>query len=451
MAGNDPETRALLKRLYHAAVRAALPEHCLPPHLPVPPEPGKGRLVIFAIGKAAAAMAAAAEDWYDANFPGTQIEGLALTRHGHGRPTRHVEVLEGGHPVPDAAGEAGSKRLLRMAEWMGPEDLALVLLSGGGSALTVQPMQGLTLDDEILLTRALLASGKTIGDINAVRKHISRIKGGRLAAMIHPARSVTLAISDVAGDDPSTIASGPTVPDTTAKARVMAVLDSLSPPIPPDLRERIAALPETPKPGDEIFSHAQYQLVASGSASLGAAAALAREAGYEPVPLGDRIEGEARSLAEAHAARALKALAEGKSIAIISGGEAGVTMGEAEPGKGGPNQEYALALALALGGTGGISALAADTDGIDGGSGAPDDPAGAIVTPDTLNRAKERGLDPQAMLDRHDSGTFFGELGDLVKTGPSYTNVNDFRVILVGTPDPALPDSPPETPAGAAP
>ncbi|MFN4338824.1 glycerate kinase [Parvibaculum sp.] len=446
MAEDDRETRALLKRLYDAAVRAALPEHCLPPHLPVPPVPGEGRLVIFAIGKAAAAMAAAAEDWYDANYPGTHVEGLALTRYGHARPTRHVEVLEGGHPIPDAAGEAASKRLLRMAEWTGPEDLALVLLSGGGSALTVQPMPGLTLADEIFLTRALLASGKPIGDINAVRKHISRIKGGRLAAMLHPARSVTLAISDVAGDNPTTIASGPTVPDTTSKARVMAVLDSLSPPIPAELREKIAALPETPKPGNEIFSHAQYQLVASGSASLGAAATLAREAGYEPVALGDALEGEARSLADAHAARALKARAEGRCVAIISGGEAAVTMGDVEPGKGGPNQEYALALAIALDGTDGIWALAADTDGIDGGSGASDDPAGAIVTPDTLKRAMERGLDPQAMLGRHDSGTFFGELGDLVKTGPSYTNVNDFRVILVGRPDPARPDSPPENP-----
>lgn len=444
MAGNDQETRALLKRLYEAAVRAALPEYCLTPHLPVPPEPGRGRLVIFAIGKAAAAMAAATEDWYHTNFPGTHLEGLALTRYGHARSTRHVEVLECGHPIPDAAGEAASKRLLRLAEWTGPADLALVLLSGGGSALTVQPMQGLTLADEIALTKALLASGKQIGDINAVRKHISRIKGGRLAAMLHPARSVTLAISDVAGDNPSTIASGPTVPDTTSKARVMAVLGSLTPPISADLYERIAALPETPKPGDEIFAHAQYKLVASGSGSLGAAAALARKAGYEPVALGDALEGEARTLAESHAARALKARAEGKCVAIISGGEASVTIGEAEPGKGGPNQEYALALAIALDGADGIWALAADTDGIDGGSGASDDPAGAIVTPDTLKRAMERGLDPRNILARHDSGTFFGELDDLVKTGPSYTNVNDFRVILVGTPEPASPDSPPE-------
>ena len=443
MAGNDPETRAILKRLYEAAVRDAMPEHCLPPHLPVPPAPEHGRLVIFAIGKAAASMAAAAEDWYDRHHPGTHIEGLALTRYGHGRPTRHLEVLEAGHPVPDAAGEAASKRLLRLAEWVGPEDLALVLLSGGGSSLSVQPMLGLTLDDEIFLTRALLASGKPIGDINCVRKHISRIKGGRLAEMIHPARSVTLAISDVAGDNPSTIASGPTVPDTTSKARVMAVLDSLRPPVPAGLRERIAALPETPKPGAEIFAHATYKLVASGTGSLGAAAAIAREEGYEPLPLGCAIEGEARDLAEKHAALALAARAEGRKVAIISGGEAAVTFGEGEPGKGGPNQEYALALAIALQGAADISALAADTDGIDGGSGAADDPAGAIVTPSTLARAGEKGLDAQAFLDRHDSGTFFAELGDLVRTGPSYTNVNDFRVILVDGPD-APTDSVPE-------
>ncbi|MEQ9795511.1 DUF4147 domain-containing protein [Parvibaculum sp.] len=452
MTGNDQETReretrARLKRLYGAAVTDALPETCLPPHLPVPPEPGHGRLVVMAIGKAAASMAAVAEDWYDRHYPGTHLEGLALTRYGHSRPTRHVEVLEAGHPVPDAAGETASKRLLRLAEWVGPEDLALVLLSGGGSALTVQPMPGLTLDDEIWLTKALLASGKPIGDINAVRKHISRIKGGRLAEVIHPARSLTLAISDVAGDNPSTIASGPTVPDTTSKARVEGVLNALRPPVPPELLERILALPETPKPGDEIFSHASYKLVASGTGSLGAAAAIARADGYQPVALGDGIEGEACDLAETHAALALAARAEGKCVAIISGGEAGVTFGEGEAGpekpvKGGPNQEYALALAILLDGADGIYALAADTDGIDGGSGAPDDPAGAIVTPDTLVRARQRGLDPEAMLARHDSGTFFGELGDLVTTGPSYTNVNDFRVILVGHPesDPSGPE-----------
>ena len=267
--------KATLTRLYNAAVRDALPETCLPPHLPAPPAPDEGRLVIFAIGKAAAAMAAVTEDYYDRLFPGTHIEGLALTRHGHALPTRHVEVLEGGHPVPDAAGEAASKRLLRLAEWAGPEDLALVLLSGGGSALTVQPMPGLTLADEIYLTKALLASGKPIGDINCVRKHISRIKGGRLAGAIHPARSLTLAIS------------GPTVPDTTSRQRVMAVLDALSPPIPQALRDIIEALPETPKPGADIFAHARYKLIASGTASLGAAAAVARAAGYEPLPLGE--------------------------------------------------------------------------------------------------------------------------------------------------------------------
>jgi len=444
MAGNDPETgpetrpepRAVLKRLYDAAVKDALPEYCLPPYLPAPPEPERGRLVIFAIGKAAASMAAVAEDWYDRHHPGPHIEGLALTRYGHARPTRHVEVLEAGHPIPDAAGEMASKRLLRLAEWVGPDDLALVLLSGGGSALSVQPMHGLTLEDEIFLTRALLSSGRPIGDINCVRKHISRIKGGRLAEMLHPARSVTLAISDVAGDNPSTIASGPTVPDTTAKVRVMAVLDSLKPPIPDELCARIAALPETPKPNDEVFAHASYRLVASGTGSLGAAAAIARAEGYEPVALGAAIEGEARDLAETHASLALAARAEGRRIAIISGGEASVTFGEAAEGatgKGGPNQEYALALAIALDGASDIFALAADTDGIDGGTGAADDPAGAIVTPSTLARAREKGLHAGAFLDRHDSGTFFAELGDLVTTGPSYTNVNDFRVILVAT------------------
>ncbi|ABS63645.1 Hydroxypyruvate reductase [Parvibaculum lavamentivorans DS-1] len=432
MEARDEETRALLRRLYDAAVKDALPASCLPPHLPKPPAPGEGRLVIFAIGKAAASMAAVAEDYYDREFPGTHIEGLALTRYGHAQPTRHVEVLEGGHPVPDAAGEAAAKRLLRMAEWMGPEDFALVLLSGGASSLTAQPIQGITLDDEIWLTRALLASGRPIGDINCVRKHISRIKGGRLVETIHPARSLTLAISDVAGDDPSTIASGPTVPDTTSKARVMAIIDALRPPVSETLRAAIDAAPETPKPGAEIFAHASYKLIASGTGSLGAAAAIARAEGYDPVALGDAIEGEARELAAEHAKRVFQARAEGRRVAIISGGEAGVTFGDGEKGgRGGPNQEYALALAIALDGMAGVTALAGDTDGIDGGSGEADDPAGAIITPDTLDRARAAGLDAAEMLERHDSGTFFAQLGDLVKTGPSYTNVNDFRVILV--------------------
>lgn len=426
------ETRARLRRFYDTAVAAALPIHCLPPHLPDPPEAGEGRLVIFAIGKAAAAMAAVAEDHYDRHWPGTHIEGMALTRYGHARPTRHVEVVEAAHPVPDVAGAAASIRLMRMAEWLGPHDLALVLLSGGGSALTALPIPGIKLADEKKLTRALLASGLPIADINCLRKHISRIKGGRLAEAMHPARSVTLAISDVAGDDPSTIASGPTVPDTTSKERALAILDGLGADLDPHIRAAIEAAPETPKPGAEFFLHATYKRVASGSESLIAAAKLARSEGYETLVLGDDIEGEARLLAREHAGLVRMAQGEGRRLAIISGGEAGVTFGEgAVRGKGGPNQEYALALMLALKGTPGVAALAGDTDGIDGGSGADDDPAGAFVLPDAIRRAEAAGLDLLTALERHDSGTCFAALGDLLVTGPSYTNVNDFRVILV--------------------
>ncbi|MBX3491523.1 MAG: glycerate kinase [Parvibaculum sp.] len=429
------QTRARLRRLYDAAVEAALPAHCLPPHLPDPPKADAGRLVIFAIGKAAASMTAAAEDCYDRKFPGTHIEGMALTRYGHGVPTRHVEVVEAAHPVPDEAGAAASKRLMRMAEWLGPHDLALVLLSGGGSALTALPVAGISLADEQLLTRALVASGLPIADINCVRKHISRIKGGRLAEAMHPARSVTLAISDVAGDDPSTIASGPTVPDTTAKARALTILDELAG-LPPHIRAALEAAPETPKPDAEFFAHATYKLVASGSQSLIAAARLARSEGYETLVLGDNIEGEARVLAREHAGLVRMAQGEGRKLAIISGGEAGVTFGDAAPpgdvgGKGGPSQEYALALAVALKGAPGVAALAGDTDGIDGGAGAATDPAGAFVLPDTASRADTLGLDAPGALDRHDSGSFFAALDDLFVTGPSYTNVNDFRVILV--------------------
>ena len=437
------QMRVRRRRLYEAAVEAAMPVRCLPPHLPDPPAPDKGRLVVFAIGKAAAAMAATAEDHYDRHFPGTHIEGVALTRYGHARPTRHVEVVEAAHPVPDAAGAAASKRLMRMAEWLGPHDLALVLLSGGGSALTALPLPGLTLADEQKLTRALLASGLPIGDINCVRKHVSRIKGGRLAAAIHPARSVTLAISDVAGDDPSTIASGPTVPDTTAKARALAILDALDADLPPHIRTAIEAAPETPKPGDACFERAAYRLVASGSESLIAAAKRARSEGYDTLVLGDDIEGEARHLARQHAGLARMAQADGHRLAIISGGEANVTFTDAAAaGKGGPGQEYALALLLDFKGAPGIAALAGDTDGIDGGAGAADDPAGAFVLPDSYARAEALGLDLPAALAAHDSSPVFAALDDLLVTGPSYTNVNDFRVILVDNAPPEK-ESPP--------
>ncbi|MDO8422154.1 MAG: glycerate kinase [Parvibaculum sp.] len=415
----------LLKALYAEAVHAALPAAILPAHLP--PRP-KGRLVIIAIGKAAASMAAAAEAHYDQ----TGLEGIALTRHGHAQPTKLIEVVEAGHPVPDAAGVAASARIMDLATTLGADDLALVLISGGGSALATLPIDGVSLADKQALTRALLASGAPIQDINTVRKHLSRIKGGRLAAAIAPARLITLAISDVAGDDPAVIASGPTVPDATTKADALALLSRWKVPVPQVLAEAIARAPESARAGEACFNSADYKLIASGSGSLDAAAKHAAAHGYEVLNLGDRIEGEARDVAKTHAQLALAAKAKGQRLAILSGGEVAVTFASPLNGRGGPNQEYALALAIALNGATGIAALAGDTDGIDGGSGAADDPAGAMIFSDTLARAASLILDPQVALDQHDSGRFFSRLGDLLKTGPSFTNVNDFRVILVG-------------------
>lgn len=418
------DKRKLLTALYTEAVRAALPDAMLMKHLPPAP---RGRLVIFAIGKAAASMAAAAE----AHYAGAPLEGIALTRHGHGRATKTVEVIEGGHPVPDAQGMKAAQRIMEMAATLGPDDFALVLISGGGSALATWPIAGVTLEDKQRVTRALLASGAPIHDINTVRKHLSRIKGGGLAAAIAPAPSLTLAISDVAGDDPSVIASGPTVPDPTTKADALAILRRWNIDASPALAAALKQASETPKPGDAYFVHATFKLIASGAASLDAAAGLARAHDYEVLNLGDRVEGEARTLARTHAQLALTAKAEGRKLAILSGGEAAVTFSAPTKGRGGPNQEYALALAMALQGAAGISALAGDTDGIDGGAGDADDPAGAMIFPDTLARAQATGLDAAAALEGHDSSGFFAQLNDLLKTGPSFTNVNDFRVILI--------------------
>lgn len=429
MPSEDANLRRFLTDLFSEAIRSALPEHCLGAHLPPAP---KGRLVIFAIGKAAASMAAAAEAYYFHTAPSLRIDGLALTRYGHGRPTTHVEVIEASHPVPDAAGVAASERLLALAATLGPDDLALVLLSGGGSALTTLPIAGVTLADKQTLTRALLASGAAIGDINCVRKHLSRIKGGRLAAAIHPAHMVTLAISDVAGDDPSVIASGPTVPDPTTREDALAILDRYGVEVPGHVRAALLSAHESPKPGDVMFSGSTYQLVASGAYALRAAAKIATAGGYEVVDLGDHVEGEARDVAAAHARLALEAKAAGRRVAILSGGETTVTFAKGtEGGHGGRNQEYALALAIALRAVSGVAGIAGDTDGIDGGSGSADDPAGALILPTTLDRAASLGLDAAASLKCHNSGGFFAALGDLVVTGPSYTNINDFRAILV--------------------
>lgn len=427
MIETSERTRGLLLELFGAAVASAHPRLCLPAHLPAPP---KGRLVILAAGKAGASMAAVAAAHYRARGHGA-IEGLAVTRHGYGEPAEGIEVVEAGHPVPDQAGIEATSRALALAAGAGPGDLVLVLLSGGGSANWIAPAPGLALADKQALTKALLRSGADIGEINTVRKHLSRIKGGRLAAAASPARVLTLAISDVPRDDPSVIASGPTVPDPTTLADARAVLARRGI-VPPASVSALLADPasESPKPGDPLFETTEYRIIAKPADTMAAVAEAARRAGYEPILLGADVEGEAREVAAAHAreARALKAA--GRRAALISGGELTVTI-RGEGGRGGPNQEYALALALALGGEEGIAALAGDTDGTDGGGGSASDPAGALVDPTTLARASARGLDAAVLLAANDSTTFFEKIGDLVTPGPTRTNVNDCRIVLV--------------------
>jgi glycerate 2-kinase len=424
------QSRAFLEKLYRTAVAAAHPAACLPQHLP--PPPATGRLIVLAAGKAAGSMTEVAERHYlDAHAwtPG-RVDGIAVTRHGYGRPTRIVPVIEAGHPVPDAAGLEAAERTLAMAEGAGASDLVLVLLSGGASANWIAPAAGIALAEKQAVTRALLKSGASIGEINTVRKHLSRIKGGRLAARAAPARVVTLAISDVPGDDPAVIGSGPTVadPSTLADARAIVARHRLD--LPPAVAHALAdANNETPKPGDPVFAAGEFRLVARPADAFRAAEAAVRAAGYECVFLGDRLEGEAREVAAEHARRARELAASGRRAAILSGGELTVTI--RGNGRGGPNQEFALALALALDGVPGIAALAGDTDGTDGGAGRADDPAGAFVDGTTAARARARGLDPAAFLADNDSTGFFARLGDLLTPGPTWTNVNDFRAILV--------------------
>jgi glycerate 2-kinase len=418
---------AFLESLFRTAVAAAHPEHCLPPNLPEPPP--RGRLVILAAGKAAGSMTQVAERHYAA-LPPTRLVGLAVTRHGYGRPTTRIPVIEAGHPVPDKAGISATKRVLKLADEVDADDLVLVLLSGGASANWIAPTTGLTLEEKQATTRALLKSGAAIGEINAVRKHLSRIKGGRLAKRAYPAKVMTLSISDVPGDDPAVIGSGPTIPDpsTLADARAISARYGLQ---LPDAARRALEDPanETPKRGDVVFAATAYKIVARPADALAAAAARVNAAGYECVNLGGRLQGEARDIAAEHARLALAMRAEGRHAVIVSGGELTVTL--RGQGQGGPNQEYALSLAIHLGGATGIAGLAADSDGTDGGGGRPDDPAGAFVDATTLARAKVAGLDPAAFLADNNSGGFFNGIGDLFRPGPTFTNVTDFRAIVV--------------------
>ena len=425
--------RAFLLDLFGAAVAAAHPDHCLVPHLPAPP--AAGRLLILAAGKAAGAMAEVAERHYvdDCGLAAARIGGLAVTRHGYGRPTRFVRVVEAGHPVPDAAGLAATTEMLALADRAGPADLVLVLISGGASANWIAPAAGLTLGEKQAVTRALLASGASISEINTVRKHLSRIKGGRLAQHAAPARLVAVGISDVPGDDPAVIGSGPTVPDSTtlADARAIVARHRL---VASDAVTRALGDPanETPKPGQAVFAKTSFALATRPADVFRHAEMLVRKAGYDCVLLGAQIEGEAREVAGEHARLACELKAQGRRAVILSGGELTVTLRGG--GRGGPNQEYALALAIALAGTAGVAALAGDTDGTDGGSGQPDDPAGALIDAGTLVRARALGLDPADFLNDNNSTEFFAKLEDLLKPGPTFTNVNDFRAIVVDSP-----------------
>jgi glycerate 2-kinase len=422
--------REVLGRAFEAAVAAAHPSACLARHLPEPP--AKGRLVLLAAGKAGASMAAVAERFYrEHGLRADRLTGLAVTRHGYAEPAGAIPVVEAGHPLPDEAGVAATLRTLALAEGAGSDDLVLVLLSGGGSANWIAPAGALTLAEKQGITRALLRSGANIGEINTLRKHLSRIKGGRLARVAAPARVLTLAISDVPHDDPAVIASGPTVPDPSTLADAWAIVRRRGVPLPASAEALLNdPASESPKPGDPAFANTEFRIVARPADAIAAPAEVARRAGYEPVALGADLEGEAREVAAAHARLAREAAAAGRRVAILSGGELTVTI--RGTGRGGPNQEYALALALALDGLPGVAALAADTDGTDGGAGSAADPAGAIVDETTLARARALGLDAAALLADNDSTNFFERLSDLVACGPTRTNVNDCRIILVG-------------------
>ncbi|MGB0671539.1 MAG: glycerate kinase type-2 family protein [Rhodospirillales bacterium] len=407
---------ALLRSLFDSAVAAAQPACCVPDKLP---ECGAGRVLVIGAGKASAAMARAVEEaWPEAN-----LRGLVVTRYGYGVPCDRIEIAEASHPVPDEAGERAARRMLSLVGGLSAADLVLCLISGGGSALLSLPAKGLTLADKQAVNLALLRSGANIEEMNCLRKHLSAIKGGRLAAATAPARLVTLAISDVPGDDPGVIASGPTVPDPTTFADARAVIAKYGITLPPNvLRHLNGDHEETPKPGDARLNNTAFRLVATPGMALAAAAETVRAAGLRPLVLGDDLEGEARVLAREHARLALKAE---PGTVLLSGGETTVTLKGA--GRGGRNSEYALALALALDGAPGISAIACDTDGIDG----SEDNAGALIRPGTLALGRSMGLEASAFLADNDAYSYFEAIDGLVHSGPTMTNVNDFRAILI--------------------
>ena len=416
------EPRDLLRALFDAAVAVALPEKSVPRFLPKPP---RGRTIVIGAGKASAAMARAFEDHWQG-----PLEGLVVTRYGHGVPTKKIRIVEAAHPVPDAAGAQAATDILALVQGLTADDLVVALVSGGGSALLSLAADGITQEEKRGVNRSLLASGAPIQDMNCVRKHLSRIKGGRLAAAAHPARVETLVISDVPGDDVSAVASGPTIADATTFADARAIIARYGIAVPDSVRRHLEkAQEETPKPGDPRLARATTHLIASPQTSLEAAAATARQHSITPLILGDALEGEAREIGIVMAGIARQVRRFGQPLAapcvLISGGETTVTVRGS--GVGGRNVEFLLALAIKLQGAANIYAIAADTDGIDGGR----EVAGAVITPDTLVRARALSLDAHAMLANNDAHTFFERLGDQVITGPTLTNVNDFRAILI--------------------
>jgi glycerate 2-kinase len=414
--------RSLLTAMFQAAIASAQPAVCVPPHLPEPP---RGRLIVVGAGKASAAMAQAVER----HWPGP-LSGLVVTRYGYGVPCSRIEIVEAAHPVPDAAGMRAAERMLGVVQGLTSDDLVLCLISGGGSALLPLPAPGLTLKLKQSLGRALLASGATIGEFNCVRRHLSAIKGGRLGAACHPARVLTLLMSDVPGDRPADIASGPTVADPTTCADALQILRRYAIDVPPAVRDLLeSGRGESVKPGDPRLARAEVRMIATPQMALEAAAALARSKGYPPHILGDAIEGEARDVGTVFAGMATQVADRSQPFSapcvLLSGGETTVTV--RGKGRGGRNVEFLLALAVALDGHARIFAIAGDTDGVDG----QEEIAGAVIAPDTLARAWSLGLRPKDVLADNDGHTFFQKLGDSVVTGPTLTNVNDFRAILI--------------------
>jgi hydroxypyruvate reductase len=417
-----PDRRPLLRSLFDAAVAAAQPALCLPPHLP--PRP-KGRTIVIGAGKASAAMARALEDHWDG-----PLEGLVITRYGYEVPCRRIDIVQAAHPVPDAAGLAATQRVVGRVAGLTADDLVIALISGGGSSLLVAPGDGLTLDDKRAVNAALLKSGASISEMNCVRRHLSAIKGGRLAAACHPARVLTLLISDVPGDHPIDIASGPTVVDPTTCADALAIVARYRIDLPEAARALLASgAGESVKPGDPRLARAETRLITAPQMALEAAAQVARAAGYTPHILGDSLEGEARDLGKAMAGIVRQVVVHGQPFqrpcVLLSGGESTVTL--RGTGRGGRNVEFLLALGVALDGLAGVHALAGDTDGVDG----AEEIAGAFLAPDTLARAWAAGINPRASLDANDGHGFFQALGDSVITGPTRTNVNDFRAIVI--------------------